>query len=285
MEKKNAWVALFTKKPKKGTDFEKALSVIVGDKEPDADVDAVLDDAMRDRIDNFLMDPNAFIQANSSDLRVLLWRRMVPPSAPAPAQQNPVTTEPVAASIPNPASEVVPDVVVLPTRRTGLDPNALTAAARAATAASAAPVSMAVIMGMSISTPSATQPAPAQPQPAAVSAQPQPAAQPTLTTAATPVAAPATTPATVSDPTPATAQPAATTRRSRARPVPTPVTTAGNSWVSTLVVVVSLSICFISCLFVFKWVILDALKYADMSANDGLHREHPSRSEPEESPP
>ena len=129
MEKKDVWVALFSQKPKAGVNLEEALPIIVGDKEPDADADAAFDDATRERIQDFLMDPNAFIQANASDPRVPFWNRMVP--APAPVQQIPART---TVSAPAPIQTPAAAPVTLPTCKAGLSPNALAAAARAATA-------------------------------------------------------------------------------------------------------------------------------------------------------
>lgn len=140
MDKKDAWVALFTKKPKKGTDLEEALSTIIEDTEPDADVDAALDDETRDTIGDFLMDPNAFIQMNASDDRKPFWTRMVPAPTVAPAAKPKAASKakPVVASTVKSAPAPAPAHVVLPPRKVGLNPNAVAAAARASTAPVAA---------------------------------------------------------------------------------------------------------------------------------------------------
>ena len=319
MNKTEAWAALFCKEPNAGVDFEDVLLAIAGDTEPDADIDEALDDSTRDREQSFLSDPNAFIQANSSDPRMPHWKRLVPTAAAA--QQKPAKTKSVAATTPNPAPAAVPAAVTLPARKTGVSPNALAAAARAAAAVPVRPT-LPRLGNAPAPTPSpAPAPAQAQPQPAPAQAQPQPAqstppaaapAQPQPAQSTPPAAAlaaatmsvPVTmnvnvkvstppTPPTPPAAAPAQPQPAQSTPPAAApaqaqpqpAPVTTPVPTAGSSWGLTVGFIAFSCVCFIICVLTFKWVILDTLKYADMSANDGLHREHPSASEPEESPP
>ncbi len=158
MKKFEGWTALFSLKHKKGVNFEEALAAIAGDKEPDADADAAFDDATRDRIQDFLMDQDAFMKTNASDKRLPQWTKLTasiqgapapaakkaaaPKAAapkPAPAAKKPPApvqpAPPLAASTaPAPAPPAPAATLVLPTRQSAqpVSANALVAAARAA---------------------------------------------------------------------------------------------------------------------------------------------------------
>lgn len=128
MEQKNAWTALFAQKPPTGIDFDDAEVSVEGQGEVDTSI--TLEPALQGRVDEFLMDPMEFMNANKEDPRIPQWTRLatalsVPAVAGAPVvatpsvPPSPGSTPLSGQTLPSRTVPAVPSTVsVPPTRRT-----------------------------------------------------------------------------------------------------------------------------------------------------------------------